>query len=499
MFKTFAKATAIAAVAIMSPTAAAQDLLAGKPIYPLGEPMTWSNGDASYTFVADDLAKLVATPQNTANVFLYPENGAINTPENQQKGAQPFYVDMEADMEVGSVTTTWEGAAANSYNIYLTETEPTAETLATTPAYTATGLGQYTLNSAVLPDGSHGRYLVFQVTDATNWGWGVKIRSIAAAAPAADELTGFTVAPSFATIATPTPVSMTFTNQLGTAIAAEKVSVSVSDNATFADGVLTINSGDAALFTASMGDVELTATVYAVSAPAVPDSEQILTPIFTNGKTEYNGTAGFIVAYNGGAKELGRITFPDGEVAAGFADTRCVFFYNNSAEIMGGWDVDINPTEKNYGALHIDIFATKNVSGNVVFERTTAIGDNHPITLKAGEWNSIEIPLAGETMLHTMSVRFDDTNVSDILVSNIYFSPLVDSGDEDAPVFGEISAEASMTGVTLSFSATDAASRIYYTISDGTRSFVTNAVSGENVTYTVSGLAPDTDYTFTIT
>lgn len=499
MFKTFAKATALMSAALMAQTAGAQDLLAGKPIHTLGEPMTWSNGDASYTFVTEDLAKLVATPQNTANVYLYPENGAINTPENQEKGAQSFYVDMEAVNEVAFVMTTWEGAAASSFNIYLTDEEPTSAILETTPTYSATGLGQYTQNTAIMPDGSAGRYLVFQPVDATNWGWGIKIRSIAATAPSEDELAGFTASTSFAQIGVPTAVSFVFKNQNGIDIAADKVSVSVSDNAVYADGMLTINTGDAALFTASMGDVELTATVYAVSAPALPLESAIMTPIYTNTKTEYNGTAGFIVAYNGGAREFGRLTFENGAVAAAFGDTRCVFFYNNSAEIMGGWDVDINPMEKNYGAFNIDIFGTKDVTGSVVFERTTAIGDTHPFSLKAGEWTTVSIPLMGETCLHTMSVRFDDANISDILLSNIYFSVLVDDNDNDAPVFGEISAEASMTGITLTFSATDAASKVYYTINDGSKNYVLNGDSGESVNYTVTGLTPDTEYTFTIT
>ncbi len=499
MLKTFAKVALAASAALMSQSGAAQDLLAGKPIFPLGEAKTWSNGDASYTFITEDLSKLVATPQNTSNVYLYPENGAINTEENQRKGAQSFYVDMEAVNDVAYVMTTWEGAAASSFNIYLTDSEPTTDILSTTPTYSATNLGQYTENTAVLPEGSRGRYLVFQPVDATNWGWGIKIRSIAATGPVDDVLTAFTLSTAFVQLATPTDVAMTFKNQNGLDIAADKVTVTVSDNATYAEGKLTITTGESALFTATMGDVALTATVYAMVAPALPDEVAIMAPIFTNTKTEFNGTAGFIVAYNGGAKELGRVSFADGTVAAAFADTCCVFFYNNSPEIMGGWNVEINPTEKNYGALYIDIFGTKDVTGNVVFERTTAIGDNHPFTLKAGEWTTVEVPLVGETMLYTMSVRFDDANVSDILLSNIYFSAMVDNDDTEAPVLGEITALSAMTGVTLSFSATDAAKTIYYTINDGSKNYVLNAPSGETVEQAISGLTPDTEYTFTIT
>ncbi|MDE6165616.1 MAG: hypothetical protein K2F58_00785, partial [Muribaculaceae bacterium] len=66
----------------------AQNILAGKPIHTLGEAKTWSAGEQSYTFITADLEKLVAVPTNTDNVFLYPENGELNTPENQAIGIQ---------------------------------------------------------------------------------------------------------------------------------------------------------------------------------------------------------------------------------------------------------------------------------------------------------------------------------------------------------------------------------------------------------------------------
>lgn len=500
MRKSLIATIACVAAALTSQSVSAQDLLAGKPIAPLGEPITWTSadGEASYTFVTDDLQKLVATPQNTSNVFLYPENGAINTEESRAKGAQPFYIDMQGVYEVDVVMTTWEGAAANAFNIYLTNDEPTLATLNTTPTYTATGLGQYQENTAVLPSGSKGRYMVFQVTDATNWGWGVKIRSIKALPKTESVLTTFNLSTTLVATGTPTAVTPTFLNQNGIAIDASEVAVTVSDNATWTDGVLTINSGSEAVFTATMDDVTLTATVFAVSAPVTPNEADILLPIYTNGDTKYNGTSGFITAYNGGATELPRITFANGDVAAPFSNVRCVFFYNNSGEVMGGWDVDINPTEKNLGAFHMDIFSGKTVDGNVVFERTTAIGNDHAISLTAGEWTHVEIPLLGETTLHTLSIRFDEANMTDVVLANIYFSPMVDDNDTEAPVLGEVTATAGMSAVTLSFSATDDASIVYYTITQGDHRYVVNGKSGETVEYTVPNLDFDTEYTFSI-
>lgn len=485
----------------VSMTAQAQEnRLANKPIYTLGEAKTWTGTDGnSYTFDTDALAKIVQTdPVNTSNVFLYPENGAINTEESRAKGMQGFYIDMEASVAVGSVTSTWEGASAAAYNIYLTDTEPTLAILDTTPTYTASGLGQYQENTAVLPAGSKGRYLVFQGTEATNWGWGVKIRSMQAYAPVQDELTTFTASPALVLAGTETAMTFTCLNQLGLDI--DGVDIKVSDNATLNGNVLTVNGGERVTFTATYNDITLTAEAYVVNqAPGAPAAADIKTPIFTNTVTDYNDKAGFMVAYNGGAIDKGRVTFDNGEVAQLFLDTRCVFFYNS--ETTGAWNGAINPAESGYSELRLSIFAAADRDGYVEFEGTDGIIEHtQPFALKAGQWNDIAINVMGETRLANMSVRFNADNMCDILLANIYFTPAFVEGDETAPVFGEVSATASSSSVTLSMTATDDLSTaIYYTITDGTKTWSTQGTSGETTVYTIEGLKSGTEYTFDIT
>ena len=479
----------------------AQNLLTDKQVYPLGEAKTWtSSNDATYTFVTADLAKLVAVPANTSNIYLFPEaGGGWATDANKETGIQGFYIDMETTQEISIITTTWEGAAANAYDIYLTDTEPTLDILNTTPTYSDSGLGQYTQNTAQLPAGSTGRYLVFQPTDATNWGWGVKIRSIAAMAPAEDVLTSFNVMPGFVILNQATALTMTFTNQNGLDIDPSKVNVTVSDNATLTGTELIISSGTKAVLTATLKKVSLTANVFVATPPAIPESESIMTPIYTNTVTEYNDKAGFMVGYNGGAKDNGEIVFPDGEVARSFADTRCIFFYNT--QTTGAWNGSIDPAALGYGSLHLDIFSDKSVAGYIEFEGTNGVIDHtQPFNLTAGEWTAIDINLRGESKLNNMSVRFTEANMCNILLTNIYFTAAYIEGDETAPVLSDVTASASMTSVELTFSATDDLSEdIYYTITDGTNNYAISGKSGDEVTYTVTGLNPETEYTFTVT
>lgn len=456
----------------LTQTAAQENLLANKPIHTLGDAKTWTAGDASYTFITDDLTKLVAVPANSDNVYLYPENGTLNTEENRALGIQGFYVDMEASQAVGTVTTTWEGAAANAYSIWVTDEEPSIAILDTDATYSANGLGQYQSNTAVLPDGTLGRYIVFQATDATNYAWGVKIRSISAMAPVKEDLASFTVSPSMVLPGTPTDLTFSFANQHGMTIAADKVTVTAADNATLTGNNLTVSSGNKTTLSATYGETVLTADIYVLNvAPVTPDESDIKTPVYTNAVTEYNNTYSTETAYNGGAKDLGEITFGNGNVAHAYGDTRCVFFAN-TASLGIAWNGDLNPAEKGFGALHLDIYGTKDVNGNVVFEQPDT---NHPFTLTAGEWSTVEVDLAGTTNIHTFSIRFDEANASDLLVANIYFTPAEiaaapvpsQKSDEVFPIFGHYDAE------TLPS----------YTLNDGAEASTVNDANGNSLLF----------------
>lgn len=421
----------------------------GVTIHTLGEAKEWTSKDgATYTFDTDDLQKLIQNPTNTSNVFLFPEaqnGGGWDTPENRTLGIQEFYIDLGKVHEIATVTTTWEGAAAKIFNIYLTNEVPTRDVLSTDPIYTSPDLGQYTSNTFALPDGAKGRYLVFQGIEATNWGWGVKMRSISATGPEDDILTSFKVSPGIVAQGSATTLELSYLNQVGLDIDASEISLSVNGDGEveYNDGVLTIISGTYATFTASLGDESLTATVYAAVAPQVPDMASIKTPIFTNGLTEYNNKVEWTTAYNGGGVNLGTLTFDDGTIAQLFGDARCVFFSNS--ETTGAWNGNIFPSEKGYKSLKLDVFSAKNVTCSIEFEhfqKVENVESDHTFyfELQSGKWNTIEVDVEGVFKLENLSIRFSEADMDDILLTNIYFTPITETpSTPDAPALDEVS------------------------------------------------------------
>lgn len=422
----------------------------GVTIHTLGDAKTWtktvSEETVTETFNVDNLTKII-TEGNKQNVYLFPEGG-WNTPENREIGIQGFYVDLGQSYPIGSVTTTWEGAAANSFEIYVTDQEPTIDILETEATYTATGLGQYQLNIAELKAGVKGRYVVFQSTDATNYDWGVKIQSMSIAEPTDYVLTTFTATPGIIALGEETTISFSFTNQLGTAIAADDVTLTATaaedGEISFEDGKLTIISGAYAVFDATYNDVTLSATVFAATPPAAPITDNLtIVPLYMNGDTDDNGTIEWTVDWNGGAINNGQIEFPDGEVAWSFGNTRCVFF--NNTKTTGSWNnCTVNPAEEGLKTLQLDVFSSKTVQGTIEFEGVTNLetGHTYNFNLEEGKWNNIGVDIEGATKLNNLSIRFNEENMCDILISNIYFSSGLWTGIESVTDIEEADAPA---------------------------------------------------------
>lgn len=168
---------------------------------------------------------------------------------------------------------------------------------------------------------------------------------------------------------------------------------------------------------ATSGGTSVTTPVYMVG------NDDILTPP-TNAVLIYgNGTNNeWIVDYNGGAIQDNVFTFGTTPVKA-LRDTRCVFVCNKD---LYSWNADINPTEEGYKSIHFSIYSPiEGQKVNISFEQTTTIGNNHLQTLSKG-WNDCSVSLVGETKIHTISLRNENTNADEqgpsIAVANIYFT-----------------------------------------------------------------------------
>jgi len=180
-----------------------------------------------------------------------------------------------------------------------------------------------------------------------------------------------------------------------------------------------------------------------------------------------------------------------------------VFFSNTAIKNAEGADaIDVTFDPSQYGSyLRLSIYGTKDCEGKILFEQTTTIGNEHPFTVKAGEWTDVEINLQGETTIHSTSIRFQGENMCDFLVSNIYFAPAFIEGDEKAPAIDEFTAEATgIDTIKLTIKATDDMNtKVSYELKYDDQTVVLSGKSGEAIEYNVGNLLPMTQYTFTLT
>lgn len=198
--------TALTLLIVCFTTIKAQNLFEGATVHTLGEPKTWTRtydpqteytGDDeelkqlpvqnfTYSFNSDNLKKILNT-ENNDNIILFPEllDGTIfntirgwDTDYNKKTiGIQGFYLELPETTEIGIIDTRWEGATA-SFDIYVSNETPTVASPGEL-VYEGSPIGQVKEHRAVLNQIAKGKYFTLIPKEAFNWGWGVKIRSIA--------------------------------------------------------------------------------------------------------------------------------------------------------------------------------------------------------------------------------------------------------------------------------------------------------------------------------
>ena len=480
--------TLVALLATMT-TFAQTNLTSGKTVVPLGG---LKNFQPVGVVTVDNLQK-ITTDGNTGNVFLFPENGA-NLEANKKLGIQGFYIDLGASKSIGAIQSTWEGADCGA-NIYVTDTEPAADGSLTgeTLIATFTNAQEAKKDAAVAVENS-GRYIVFVPTEATNYDWGVKIRTFVALEKQASVLTTLEVSPSMVKVGEATEMTFTAKDQLGLVLT-EGVTYTAT-NATLEGTTLTATAVGDVVITATMGENSATATIKAinVSAPTENPTEPtdlaanviaVYSAKYNKGINDSNPTWGV----GGGAPNPLYTSVEEVEIAN---DHKVVHVKGTgfNSRTAGGVGVTSDYT-KIHVALYPFTATTAKIFGDNAYGKALTVEDLVP-----GQWNYVEIDNPDNQPNYMLVELVGET---EFYLDHFYLAkPAAD--DSEAPTLE--TAELVSAGIgcaTLKLKATDDKSaQVTYVINDGTKDYTTKGDSGTEITYTIGGLAFGQAYTFSI-
>lgn len=483
--------TTLALLAVIT-LSAQTNLTEGKTVVPLGGLKTYNNGTTDYTINNDDLQKITVAG-NTDNVYLFPEGGYAND-ANIALGIQGFYIDLGESKSIGAIRSTWEGAAAGG-NIYVTDSQPAADGTLTGETLIATFTNaQETAKNVAVSVTNSGRYLVFVPTGATNYAWGVKIRTFVALEKESSVLTSLLVSPTTVKVGEPTEMTFTPQDQLGLALTGATYSVT---NATLEGTTLTATAAGDVQVTATIGDVSVSTTIKAISVsnPTTnPDEPEDLTAnviaLYSSkyGKGLNENNPGWGVG--GGAPNPLYTSLEEVEIADGHKLVHVMGTgFNNRTQNGVAVSAD-------YTTIHVALYPFSATECKI-------FGDNaygNAITktgLVPGQWNYVSVPNDGITQNY---ICIELVGESEFYLDHFYFAkPAAD--DSQAPVLDV--AELVNTGIgsaTLRLKATDDKSaQVTYVITDNNnKTYTTKGDSGAEVTYTITGLLPGNSYTFSV-
>ncbi|MBP3767900.1 MAG: Ig-like domain-containing protein [Prevotella sp.] len=480
--------TLVALLATMT-TFAQTNLTSGKTVVPLG-------GLKSFlpegVLTVDNL-QLITTDGNTTNVFLFPQN-ADNLEANQALGIQGFYIDLGESKSIGAIQSTWEGADCGA-NIYVTDTEPAADGSLTgeTLIATFTNAQEAKKDAAVAVENS-GRYIVFVPTEATNYTWGVKIRTFVALEKQASVLTTLEVSPSMVKVGEATEMTFTAKDQLGLVLT-EGITYTAT-NATLDGTTLTATAVGNVVITATMGETAVTATIKAVnvSAPTANPTEPadlaanviaVYSAKYNKGINDSNPTWGV-----GGGAPNPLYTSIEEVVIANDHKVVHVKGAGFNSRTAGGVGISSDYT-KIHVALYPFTATTAKIFGDNAYGNALTVEDLVP-----GQWNYVEIDNTGSQPNYMLVELVGET---EFYLDHFYLAkPAAD--DSEAPTLE--TAELVSAGIgcaTLKLKATDDKSaQVTYVINDGTKDYTTKGDNGTEITYTIGGLAFGQAYTLSI-
>ena len=480
--------TLVALLATMT-TFAQTNLTSGKTVVPLGGLKSFlPEGELT----VEKLQK-ITTDDNTDNVFLFPENTA-NLEANKLLGIQGFYIDLGASKSIGAIQSTWEGADCGA-NIYVTDTEPAADGSLTGVTLIATFTNaQETKKDAAVAVENSGRYIVFVPTEATNYDWGVKIRTFVALEKQASVLTTLEVSPSMVKVGEATEMTFTAKDQLGLVLT-EGVTYTAT-NATLEGTTLTATAVGDVVVTATMGENSATATIKAINVSAPTENPTEPTDLAANVIAVYSAK------YNKGINDSN----PTWGVGGGAPNP----LYTSIEEVVIANDhkvVHVKGTGFNsrtaggvgvtsdYTKIHVALYpftaTTAKIFGDNAYGKALTVEDLVP-----GQWNYVEIDNPDNQPNYMLVELVGET---EFYLDHFYLAkPAAD--DSEAPTLE--TAELVSAGIgcaTLKLKATDDKSaQVTYVINDGTKDYTTKGDNGTEITYTIGGLAFGQAYTLSI-
>lgn len=471
------------------------NLTSGKTVVPLGGLKSYNNGTTDYTISNDDLQK-ITVDGNTDNVYLFPEAGGNwSTDANKAIGIQGFYIDLGATKSIGALKSTWEGADCGA-NIYVTDTEPAADGSLTGETLIATfDNAQASAKDAAIAVENSGRYIVFVPTEATNWGWGVKIRTFAAFEKEASVLTTLLVTPTVVKVGEPTEMTFTPQDQVGLTLTGVTYSAT---NATLEGNILTATAAGDVVITATLNEVSVQKTIQAitVSAPTTNPTEPtdlaanviaVYSAKYNKGINDSNPGWGI----GGGAPNPLYTKVEEVEIAEGHK-----VVHVNGAGFNSRTAGGVGPTNA-YTSIHVAVYpftATEcKIFGDNAYDKAiTKTG------LVPGEWNYVEVANDANFPNYVLIELVDET---EFYLDHFYFAkPALD--DNEAPVMeAPIVKSSNAASVTLTLKATDNKSQqVTFVVTDKAtnKTYTTKAASGTAIDFAVAPLASNTEFTFSI-
>lgn len=387
------------------------------------------------------------------NIYLMPE------PSAEGSAIQAFSIDLGASYELGQIKIYWEGAATKDVKISVSDNNTTWK-----EAVYKTDLGQRTEDSFTLAADTKGRYVKFEATVAVNWGWGVKMREFEVYKAETATLNQISTSVGFVTKDEATELNLKATDQFGSDFTGDVTYT--ADNGTITDGKLTATKGGACTITATANGKTATTTVYVLDdtmAPTKPTAKA--DNVYSIYGSNYTSNK-FVqwMTWTGTDLNMAELTLGGQKVKPFAGGSKIVIGQKATEDAAGEQWMQYENSESKYTNLSMDVFATEDFDGNLAVEankqekddtaeggyKTVADNKTVKVSLKAGQWNTIELAGVPESTIKCVSIEKQDDTLAPILISNIYLYKLnanqvVVSKTTDAKGFynvtGNISAE----------------------------------------------------------